>query len=580
VSQSPVNSADFAAARNSQSAYQQSLAHLNELLRHGGTLSGHEANCAFLNTGDGPFATVSAVAGFDFLDDGRGLALADWDADGDVDIWTCNRTGPRLRFLRNDMPTQNHFVAFHLEGRRCNRDAIGARVEISHPAAPGAALVKSVRAGEGFLSQSSKWLNFGLGPQTDVSHVTIRWPDGAVQHFEHLAADQHYRIVQGESRIDAWRRGETRLQIHPGQSETPLLTEQARVPLTQRIPMPRLPVLAADNGTSELIPAAPTRPVLVNLWASWCAPCLQELSDLALRANDLKAAQLDVVAINVDQIAGGTPDSTSDASAIMARLNFPFASGQANDELINRLRTLHELPFATHVDLPIPISFLIDSQRRLAVIYRGSVEIEQVINDARQLALPDDRWSDSALPLPGRWNETPRRFTSLRLGRELVERRQLDDAREYVTRFQSELSSSKDFPKLLVWLGDELLASGQVQTAVQQYQAALSTDPRNVLAMNNLAWQLATHPDPQVRNGALAVRWAQEATKLTKALDAGVLDTLAASYAEAGRYDDAIKAVARAIELATLPDQTEFARRLRQRLLEYQNHRPHRSPSD
>jgi tetratricopeptide (TPR) repeat protein len=241
---------------------------------------------------------------------------------------------------------------------------------------------------------------------------------------------------------------------------------------------------------------------------------------------------------------------------------------------------LHELPFGTHVDLPVPISFLIDRQRRLAVIYRGPVQIDQLLNDVRQLDLPADRWMLAALPLPGRWNEKPRPFMSLRLAREILNRRHLDDAQEYVARFPTELGTNNEFGTLLVWIGDELLSSGQVQSGLQQYRTALSTDPHNVLAMNNLAWQLATHADAQVRNGEQAVEWAQKATKLTQARDAGVLDTLAASYAEAGHFDNALKAVRRAIQLCKLPEQAEFAERLRQRLLEYENRRPHRSTSD
>ena len=71
--------------------------------------SGRERNCAFLNTGRRRFANISAVSGFDFLDDGRGLALCDWDHDGDLDVWVTNRNAPRVRFLRNDVPAGRRF---------------------------------------------------------------------------------------------------------------------------------------------------------------------------------------------------------------------------------------------------------------------------------------------------------------------------------------------------------------------------------------------------------------------------------------------------------------------------------------
>ena len=101
------------------------------LIRSGASFSGRERNCAFLNTGDDRFANISAVSGIDFPDDGRAIALSDWDQDGDLDVWFANRSGPQVRFLRNDVPTKNNWIAFRLEGKTCNRDAIGARVEVT-----------------------------------------------------------------------------------------------------------------------------------------------------------------------------------------------------------------------------------------------------------------------------------------------------------------------------------------------------------------------------------------------------------------------------------------------------------------
>ncbi len=80
----------------------------------------------------GRFANISAVSGLDFPDDGRAVALVDWDHDGDLDMWLSNRNAPRLRLMRNDTPTGNHYLALRLvgNGTTTNRDAIGARVEV------------------------------------------------------------------------------------------------------------------------------------------------------------------------------------------------------------------------------------------------------------------------------------------------------------------------------------------------------------------------------------------------------------------------------------------------------------------
>jgi hypothetical protein len=59
------------------------------------------------------------------------MALVDWDGDGDQDVFLTNRTGPRVRFLRNDQTTGNAHVTLELRGTRANRDAVGARVELT-----------------------------------------------------------------------------------------------------------------------------------------------------------------------------------------------------------------------------------------------------------------------------------------------------------------------------------------------------------------------------------------------------------------------------------------------------------------
>ena len=106
---------------------------LKHMLRAGRSWSGRERHCVYLNTGGhGRFADVSATSGLDLIDDGRGLAMTDWDADGDLDLWISNRNAPQLRFLRNDA-AGGSWIALRLvgDGERTNRDAVGARVAVT-----------------------------------------------------------------------------------------------------------------------------------------------------------------------------------------------------------------------------------------------------------------------------------------------------------------------------------------------------------------------------------------------------------------------------------------------------------------
>lgn len=93
-------------------------------------------------------------------------------------------------------------------------------------------------------------------------------------------------------------------------------------------------------------------------------------------------------------------------------------------------------------------------------------------------------------------------------------------------------------------------ASGRAAEAVTQYRELLRLNPDSPLVLNNLAWAFATHPDAGVRNGAEAVRLAERACALVQEREAPFLGTLAAAYAEAGRFEDAVRTASRAIAVA------------------------------
>jgi cytochrome c-type biogenesis protein CcmH/NrfG len=90
-----------------------------------------------------------------------------------------------------------------------------------------------------------------------------------------------------------------------------------------------------------------------------------------------------------------------------------------------------------------------------------------------------------------------------------------------------------------------------VDRAVTHYQAAIAIQPANAYFLNNLAWVLATCPNPQVRNGPKAVELAQRAERLGGAGNPAVLGTLAAAYAEAGRFPEAVRTARHALDLAS-----------------------------
>ena len=119
---------------------------------------------------------------------------------------------------------------------------------------------------------------------------------------------------------------------------------------------------------------------------------------------------------------------------------------------------------------------------------------------------------------------------------------------------------------------------GKIEEAIPHYQAAIGLKPDWLEALNNLAWILATQRDEKLRNGAEAVRLATRAVELTKTNNPGALDTLAAAYAEAGRFPEAVQTARRAVATAAAARQNDLAAQIQSRLELYQAVRAYREP--
>lgn len=127
-------------------------------------------------------------------------------------------------------------------------------------------------------------------------------------------------------------------------------------------------------------------------------------------------------------------------------------------------------------------------------------------------------------------------------------------------------------------LAQMLATTGRRREAVAEYRRVLALRPESVEALNNLAWMLATCWDGSVRNGDEAVRLAEQACRLTGNQDPRMLGALAAAYAEAGRFGDAVSAAQNAIHRATAAGNAQFAAINQQLLQLYLAGRPYHEP--
>jgi hypothetical protein len=156
-------------------------------------------NSLFHNEHNGKFREATEAGGLMGLAPraGRGVAFADFDNDGYMDVIVANNGDPPT-LLRNSGKHENHFVNFKLVGTKSNRDALGARIRVS---SGKISQIREIAGGGSYLSQSDLRANFGLGEAAVVSTVEVSWPSGGRQVFHDVKADQFYLIEEGRAEM-------------------------------------------------------------------------------------------------------------------------------------------------------------------------------------------------------------------------------------------------------------------------------------------------------------------------------------------------------------------------------------------
>ncbi len=150
----------------------------------------------FHNGGNRTFEDISAASGLNdgLLQSRRGVAFGDINNDGNIDFVVFNVGAPPSLFL-NETHNSNHRVLFKLIGSKSNRAAIGARVTVTSATR---SQIEEVRGGSGYLSSNDQRLHFGLGSDTVMDKVEIRWPNGNVEALRSVLADAIYTLGEGE----------------------------------------------------------------------------------------------------------------------------------------------------------------------------------------------------------------------------------------------------------------------------------------------------------------------------------------------------------------------------------------------
>ena len=154
-------------------------------------------------------------------------------------------------------------------------------------------------------------------------------------------------------------------------------------------------------------------------------------------------------------------------------------------------------------------------------------------------------------------------------GSVLLKEGRIDEA---IVQWQQALAIQPNDGDVHTSLGNALLQKGSVKEAIDHYEQALTIAPQDALARNNLSWILATSLDSLIRNGANAVALAEQAVELSGGGNPNFLRTLAAAYAESGRFPEAIEMAERGIEMATAQGKSGLANALKREIALYRAH--------
>jgi tetratricopeptide (TPR) repeat protein len=226
-----------------------------------------------------------------------------------------------------------------------------------------------------------------------------------------------------------------------------------------------------------------------------------------------------------------------------------------------------------------------EAHNNLAVALAGSGKLNEAIGHLRQILEANPNYAEvhgnlgRTLALKGKSNEAIaewRKAIELNpnyaqayndLGTELSRQ---GNGNEAIAAWQRATAVNPAFAPAYFNLGNALDARGKPALALAAWRSGLAVDPNHLPTLRRAAWLLATDRDPSLRNGPEAVALAERAARLPGGQDASVLDALAAAYAEAGRFPDAVEAGHRALALAARQGKPDLSAQIQARVALYE----------
>lgn len=169
--------------------------HVTDNIDHYTDYEYKQPNLVFRNQGNGTFRDVTPQAGptFQSASAHRGSAFGDLDNDGRIDV-VVSVIGQEPEIFYNTSTDDHHWILIQTEGTQSNRDGIGTRIKVTGES--GLVQYNHVTTSVGYASSSDRRVHFGLGKDSRIREIELRWPSGKVQVLKDVAADQILKVTE------------------------------------------------------------------------------------------------------------------------------------------------------------------------------------------------------------------------------------------------------------------------------------------------------------------------------------------------------------------------------------------------